>query len=56
LDAVKRRTRALTGRCQGFQCGVAVAEIIAEHGGVDVGMVTKCGPGSELSRRNASSA
>jgi glycerol-3-phosphate dehydrogenase len=48
LDAVKRRTRALTGRCQGFHCAVAIAEVVGERRGVAVAAVTKRGPGSEI--------
>lgn len=48
LDAVKRRTRALMGRCQGFGCLVPVAEIISSHCRIPVERVTKNGPGSEL--------
>lgn len=48
LDAIKRRTRALTGRCQAFQCGIPVARIIHEHCGVALDRVTKRGPGSEI--------
>ena len=48
LDAIKRRTRALTGRCQGFQCAIAIAEIVARRRGAPLGAVTKCGPGSAI--------
>jgi glycerol-3-phosphate dehydrogenase len=48
LDALKRRTRVLTGRCQGFHCGVPVAEAIRDGCGVPLRSVTKRGPGSEL--------
>jgi glycerol-3-phosphate dehydrogenase len=46
LDAVKRRTRALTGRCQGFNCLVRTAQIVACHGDTPLEGVTKSGPGS----------
>ena len=36
LDAVRRRTRALLGRCQGFFCMAAVADLIAEATGQPV--------------------
>lgn len=36
LDGVRRRTRALMGRCQGFFCGPNVAATLAEHTGQDV--------------------
>jgi bacterioferritin-associated ferredoxin len=48
LDAVKRRTRVLSGRCQGFNCLVRIAELIGAHRGVPLENITKHGPGSEL--------
>jgi glycerol-3-phosphate dehydrogenase len=30
LDGVRRRTRALTGRCQGFYCAAEVARLTAQ--------------------------
>jgi glycerol-3-phosphate dehydrogenase len=48
LDALKRRTRVLTGRCQGFHCCVPVAEAIRDQCGVPLRSVTKRGPGSEF--------
>lgn len=48
LDAVKRRARTQTGRCQGFECQVRVAEIIASHCGISLESITKKGPGSGL--------
>jgi glycerol-3-phosphate dehydrogenase len=33
LDGLRRRTRALLGRCQGFYCGAAVAAFLAEARG-----------------------
>jgi glycerol-3-phosphate dehydrogenase len=48
LDGLKRRTRVLTGRCQGFHCCVPVAEMISDHFGFPLGSVTKRGPGSEF--------
>ncbi len=48
LDAIKRRTRALTGRCQSFECQLNMAEIISGHCGVRLNDITKFGPGSEL--------
>ena len=36
LDAVRRRTRALLGRCQGFFCMAAVADLLAEATGQPV--------------------
>jgi len=37
FDAVRRRTRALLGRCQGFYCMATVAQIVAETTGRSVG-------------------
>ncbi len=48
LDAIKRRTCALTGRCQGFDCALPVARMIASHTGIALDEITKNGPGSEL--------
>lgn len=48
LDAIKRRTRAQMGRCQGFDCQVNVAEIISEHLNIPLNKVTKHGPLSEI--------
>jgi glycerol-3-phosphate dehydrogenase len=33
LDGLRRRTRALMGRCQGFFCGAEVASILAQQSG-----------------------
>lgn len=48
VDAVKRRTRAGMGRCQGGFCQPYVAEIIARETGIPFEKVTKSGKGSEL--------
>lgn len=48
LDGVKRRTRAMTGRCQGFNCSVPIAEMLASHIGCPLRAVTKKGPGTEF--------
>jgi len=48
LDAIKRRTRAGGGRCQGGFCGPRIAEIIAEEFEISPLEVTKNGPGSEI--------
>jgi glycerol-3-phosphate dehydrogenase len=37
LDGLRRRTRALMGRCQGFFCGAHVPAVLAEHGERRVG-------------------
>ena len=48
LDGLKRRTRVLTGRCQGFNCCVPTAEMISQHYKIPLASVTKRGPGSEF--------
>jgi len=37
LDGLRRRTRTLMGRCQGFYCGAHVAGALAEHSAQTVG-------------------
>jgi glycerol-3-phosphate dehydrogenase len=32
VDGLRRRTRALMGRCQGFFCGAQIPALLAEHG------------------------
>jgi glycerol-3-phosphate dehydrogenase len=39
LDGVRRRTRALQGRCQGFNCHATVAAILAEESGQSMSQV-----------------
>jgi glycerol-3-phosphate dehydrogenase len=36
LDGLRRRTRVLMGRCQGFYCGAHVARELASHGGTTI--------------------
>ncbi len=36
LDGLRRRTRVLMGRCQGFYCGAHVAREFARHSGIGV--------------------
>lgn len=48
VDAVKRRTRAGMGRCQGAFCGVSVMELIARETGIGIEKVTKNGGASEM--------
>jgi glycerol-3-phosphate dehydrogenase len=48
IDAVKRRTRAGMGRCQGGFCQCRVTEIIARELGVDKTEVTLRGPGTPV--------
>jgi glycerol-3-phosphate dehydrogenase len=43
IDAVKRRTRAGMGRCQGGFCMPRVLDILAEELGVSPLEITKCG-------------
>lgn len=48
LDAVKRRTRAGMGRCQGGFCSPKVMEIIARETGLSFNQINKGEPGSWL--------
>jgi len=48
VDAVKRRTRAGMGRCQGGFCSPRVMEILARELGCDMGEITKFGGNSWL--------
>jgi glycerol-3-phosphate dehydrogenase len=48
MDAVKRRTRAGMGRCQGGFCGPRVAEILARELDIPLEEVTKKGNGSYI--------
>ena len=48
LDGLKRRTRVLMGRCQGFNCCVPTAELISRHFQIPLAAVTKRGPGTEF--------
>ena len=48
LDAIKRRTFATAGRCQGGFCTPKIMEILERELGIDASQVTKRGPGSEL--------
>ena len=48
IDAVKRRTRAGMGRCQGGFCSPRVLEILAEELNISPLEVTKCGGESRL--------
>ncbi len=50
IDAVKRRTRAGMGRCQGGFCQPYVAELIAKELNIPLEEVTKSGKGSYLLR------
>jgi glycerol-3-phosphate dehydrogenase len=48
LDALKRRTRAQMGRCQGGFCTLRLVELLSREHGIPEGQVTKNGPGSEV--------
>lgn len=48
IDAVKRRTRAGMGRCQGGFCSPRVLEILSEELKMDPTEITKCGGQSKL--------
>ncbi|HOL18256.1 MAG TPA: (2Fe-2S)-binding protein, partial [Bacillota bacterium] len=51
LDAVKRRTRAGMGRCQGGFCMPRVSLLMARELGIPLEKLTKSGPGSPLFSR-----
>ena len=48
MDAIKRRTRAGMGRCQGGFCGPRVAEILARELNIPLSEVTKSGGASHV--------
>lgn len=48
VDAVKRRTRAGMGRCQGGFCGPLILSILSRELGISLLDVTKNGKGSEI--------
>jgi len=48
LDAIKRRTRAQMGRCQGGFCSVRLIELLSQELNIDETAVTKNGAGSEV--------
>ena len=48
LDAIKRRTRAGMGRCQGGFCLPRVAEILSRETGIPLEDIQKNNPGSYL--------
>jgi glycerol-3-phosphate dehydrogenase len=54
LNGLRRRTRALNGRCQGFFCAAAVTRLMADAGGT--GRVSVAGNGVEASRSQDSRA
>ena len=51
VDAVKRRTRAGMGRCQGGFCTPRIAEILSRELAVPMESITKKGAGSVLLAR-----
>jgi glycerol-3-phosphate dehydrogenase len=48
LDAIKKRTWAMAGRCQGFYCTAAIMQVLAEELQRPLRELTKRGPGSEV--------
>jgi glycerol-3-phosphate dehydrogenase len=48
LDGIKRRTRAMSGRCQAGFCTTRCLEILAREQGVSMEKITKRGDGSYL--------
>lgn len=48
LDAIKRRTRAGMGRCQGGFCSPRIIHLMSRHLGVAPDVISKDGPGSEM--------
>ncbi len=48
LDAVKMRTRAGMGRCQGGFCASRIIKILATELDIPLTAVNKCGPGSSI--------
>ncbi len=48
LDALKRRTRLSTGRCQGFNCLARAAGVMSVKLGIPLERITKRGPGTEI--------
>lgn len=48
VDAIKRRTRAGMGRCQGGFCGPRVLDILSKELGVDMTEIYKSDPGSYM--------
>jgi glycerol-3-phosphate dehydrogenase len=48
IDAIKRRVRATSGRCQGEFCTPRIAEILSRELSIPLNKVTKKGAGSEI--------
>jgi len=53
LDAIKRRTRAGMGRCQGGFCSPRIIKILAKELGVSPLKITKKGAGSHILKAKA---
>ncbi len=41
LGGLRRRTRAMNGRCQGFYCAAEVVALVAAETGTDPGVLTR---------------
>ncbi|MPM87557.1 hypothetical protein SDC9_134657 [bioreactor metagenome] len=41
VDAVKRRTRAMMGGCQGVGCMITIGNILSQELGIDISEVNK---------------
>jgi len=52
LDAVKKRTWATAGRCQGFYCTAAIMQVLSEELERPLTALTKRGTGSEIITAN----
>ena len=52
IDAVKRRTRAGMGRCQGGFCQPVIAKVLSEELNIPFEEVTKKGKNSYLNLKN----
>lgn len=48
IDALRRRTRVATGRCQSFYCFTRIAEILSQQTNIPMDRISKKGPGSEI--------
>ena len=48
FDAIKRRTVAMMGRCQGGFCSPKIMGLLERELGLDPQQITKCGVGSEV--------
>lgn len=48
MDAIKKRTWATAGRCQGFYCTAGIMQVLAQELGLPTTALTKRGSGSEI--------